>query len=268
MKRSKHSLSHFRNLTCDAGQLVPIGMTEVLPGDTFQHSTSLLVRASPLNTPVMHPVHVRVHHWFVPYRLIWTNFHNFITGGSDGNDATVAPYISIPGGGYNVGTLADHLGIPPSVGAGIHVSALPFRAYQLIHNEWYRDQDLVTPSVINLGDGADATTDVNLKFCAWEKGYFTSARPWTQKGPAVSLPLGTSAPVTTTGVTPHGRTAADATDRTLQALITTNAVQLSGAGLAATGALQWLNPTGLQADLSSATAATINSLRRALAIQR
>lgn len=274
MKRSKHSLSHFRNLSCDQGELVPIGLTEVLPGDTFQHATSLLVRASPLLTPVMHPVHVRVHHWFVPTRLIWANFQSFITGGADGNDATVPPYVTIPGGGFDVGSLADHLGVTPSVGAALTVSALPFRAYNLIFNEWYRDQDLVTPLVNSTADGSDTTSNLLLQTCAWEKDYFTSARPWTQKGPAVSLPLGTSAPVKGIG------------KGTGVHLSTSPTVGESGGGSRSYAFYETIDPGNADktyymegtaatsgfptifADLSSATAATINQLRRALAIQR
>lgn len=278
MKRSKHSLSHFRNLSCDQGQLVPIGLTPVLPGDTFQHSTSLLVRTSPLLTPVMHPVHVRVHHWFVPLRLIWDNFQNFITGGPDGLDATVPPYVTIPGGGYSVGSLADHLGIAPSVGAGIQVSALPFRAYGLIFNEWYRDQDLVTALTVSKADGSDTTTNTTLQSVAWEKDYFTSSRPWTQKGAAVSLPLGTSAIVKTSAS--QGFTGAQQAMQVLDSagnpLTANKLMESSGTGTtirhgtsagsgAATNAFY---PTNLYADLSTATAATINELRRALAIQR
>ena len=88
-KRHKHSLSHYKLLSCDMGELVPIGLTEVLPGDTFQHSTSLLMRVSPLLAPVMHPVQVRIHHWYVPHRLVWDDWEKFITGGPDGMDASV-----------------------------------------------------------------------------------------------------------------------------------------------------------------------------------
>lgn len=272
MKRSKHSLSHFRNLSADMGQLLPIGLTEVLPGDTFQHATSLLIRTSPLLTPVMHPVHVRVHHWFVPTRLLWSNFQSFITGGPDGMDASVAPYITIPGGGFGVGSLADHLGVPPSVGAASRVSALPFRAYQLIFSEWYRDQDLVTAPVISLADGADTTTEQNLQSVAWEKDYFTSARPWTQKGPSVGLPLGGSARVKGDGVTgiPIAESGAPTTVRNVDGAMTTNHLFASGAAFGADKNMVW--PTdvdlGAYADLSTATSTTINALRKALAIQR
>lgn len=138
MKRSKFSLSHYRLLTCDMGELIPCGLTEVLPGDTVQHATSVLVRCSPMLAPVMHPVHVRVHHWYVPHRLVWSSWEDFITGGEDGLNASVFPTISLDGTTSAVGTLADYLGVPAFTAAR-SVSALPFRAYNLIWNEWYRD---------------------------------------------------------------------------------------------------------------------------------
>src|SRR5262245_38051714 len=98
MRRSKHSLSHFRNFTCNMGEMIPMGLVEVLPGDTFQHATSLLLRTTPLVAPVMHPVHVRVHHFFVPHRLIWTDaggantgWEAFITGGPSGTSTPTFP---------------------------------------------------------------------------------------------------------------------------------------------------------------------------------
>ena len=107
MKRSKFSLSHYKLFSCDLGELVPCGLLEVLPGDTVQHATSALVRCSPLLAPVMHPVHVKIHHWFVPHRLVWNDWENFITGGPDGNNASVFPTITIGGGsGAAVGSLA------------------------------------------------------------------------------------------------------------------------------------------------------------------
>ena len=132
MKRNKHSLSCYKLLSCDMGELVPIGLTEVLPGDGVQHATSLLLRVSPLLAPVMHPVHVRVHHWFVPHRIIWDDWEDFITGGPDGNDASVFPTITMasPGSG-DVGKLGDYLGVPTGIN-NLVVSALPFRAYALI----------------------------------------------------------------------------------------------------------------------------------------
>src|SRR5215472_10342017 len=111
MKRSKFSLSHYKLLTCKMGTLVPVTWFEALPGDTIQQATSALIRCAPLVTPVMHPVSVRFHHWFVPNRIIWTNWENFITGGPDGMDATAHPYINFANQ-PNIGTLADYLGVP------------------------------------------------------------------------------------------------------------------------------------------------------------
>jgi len=162
MKRSKFSLSNYKLLSCDLGELVPCGLTEVMPGDTIQHATSALVRLSPLLAPVMHPLHVRIHHWFVPMRLLWEDWENFITGGPDGDDDSEFPTISLGSGtGVNTGSLADYLGVPP--GTDVEVSALPFRAYALIYNEWYRDQDLITEVGFSNAAGADSTTNLDIQ---------------------------------------------------------------------------------------------------------
>ena len=93
MKRSKFSLSHYKLFSCDMGELIPMAVMEVLPGDTFQHATSAFVRASPLLAPVMHPVHCHIRHFFVPYRLLWDNWEDFITGGPDGSNSS-SPLLS------------------------------------------------------------------------------------------------------------------------------------------------------------------------------
>lgn len=278
MKRSKFSLSHYRLLTCDMGELLPCGIFEVLPGDAVQQSTNLLVRASPLLAPVMHPVDVRVHHWFVPHRLIWDGFENFITGGPDGMDATAFPTITIGGGtGAAVGSLADYLGVPTGVN-NIVVSALPFRAYDLIWNENYRDQDLETKLVFSTGNGADVTTSTALQNCDWEKDYFTSSRPWEQKGPAITIPLGSTAPIMglggTTGIVAVGAgatvlaTTAAGDIAAGQPFASTNS-NLSGFRTQTTGALNAsTNRPQVFADLSGASAITVNALREAMALQR
>jgi len=262
LKRSKFNLSNYKLLTCDMGELVPIGCVEALPGDTFQHHTSLLVRTSPLNAPVMHPVQARVHHFFVPYRLIWSDWEDFITGGSDGNNASTPPTITPnTGSGFAVGSLADYLGVPPGID-DLPVSALPFRAYALIWNEFYRDQDLETELTIDLTDGADTTTNTTLKNCCWEKDYFTSARAWTQKGTAVSLPLGTSAPI-------H-HNAADGVDVTVYSDVNATYKRLRAdlTSVAASATTDTTEASRLYTNLSSATSATINELREAFALQR
>ena len=166
MKRSKFSLSYTHLFSCDMGELVPIACVEVLPGDTFQHATSMLLRCSPMMAPVMHPVDVRIHHWYVPHRLSWDEWEDFITGGPDGMDVSAFPYREFASG-VAVGSLGDYLGVPPGInnvgGAGVGVSALPFRAYAMIWNEFYRDQDLQTELTVDLGGGADRTTNFRLQ---------------------------------------------------------------------------------------------------------
>lgn len=279
MKRSKFSLSHYRLFSCNMGSLIPIGCVEVLPGDTVQHATSALVRASPLLSPVMHPVSVRIHHWFVPHRLVWEDWEDFITGGPDGEDDSEFPTITIGGGsGAAVGSLADYLGVPPGVN-NIEVSALPFRAYALIWNNWYRDQDLQTALVIDETSGADSTTSTALQRCGWEKDYFTSARPWEQKGPAITIPLGTTAPVSGIAIEAGDNAAAAGAD-----FIGVNAgsdwtnasnqpmwnglVDTIGIKAQSVAAASASNRPQIFADLSSASAITINLLREAFALQR
>lgn len=282
MKRFKHSLSYKKLLSCDMGELVPVGLTEVLPGDTVQHATSLLLRASPMLAPVMHPVDVRIHHWFVPHRLVWSEWEHFITGGPDGTSIPTFPTITIGGGsGAAVGSLADYLGVPTGVN-NIVVSALPFRGYALIWNKWYRDQDLETHLVYSIASGADVTTNTLLKNCAWEKDYFTSSRPWEQKGPSVTVPIGTTAPVKGTGKSlgmtdgtnnfgpffnsgansMSGNTASyDVNVGTAQGVHNVGNSKVFGVTTDGT-------KSGLVADLATATGVSVTQLREALALQR
>lgn len=269
MKRSKFSLSHYKLLSMDQGELVPVGLTEVLPGDTIQQATSALIRVSPLLAPVMHPVHVRIHHWFVPHRLVWDSWEDFITGGPDGMDASVFPTVKLPAVG--VGSLADYLGLPPGTYANpneLEVSALPFRGYQLIFNEWYRDQDLTAEAAVSTGSGVDTTTQLISNPVSWEKDYFTTARPWAQKGPDVTIPLAGSAPVVSNNqnVLMYGATTPG--DRNVVGL-TTGELAYSGAGYAAANNMRFGTQSGLEANLSGATdTASINELRLAFALQR
>lgn len=191
-KRSKFSLSHYNLTTMNMGYVVPVGLTEVLPGDTIQQATSAFIRVTPLVAPVMHPVHVAIHHWYVPLRLIWDDFEKFITGGEDGLDTSEYPTITAPSDGFPTGGVADYLGCPTGIG-NLVVSALPFRAYDLIWSEWYRDQNVIGPVLISKASGPDTTTSVYLYSKAWAKDYFTTAAPWPQRGPAVSVPVNLTA---------------------------------------------------------------------------
>ena len=156
MKRSKFSLSNTKLLSCDMGELIPCGLTEVLPGDSIQQATTLLVRFSPLLAPVMHTTHVQIAHWFVPHRLVWDEWEDFITGGPDGLNNSAYPYVSQSNAA--VSSLADYLGVPTSgLPGATKFNALPFRAYATIWNEFYRDEDLQTALTVSLADGADAT---------------------------------------------------------------------------------------------------------------
>lgn len=277
MKRSKFSLSNYKLFTGNMGTLIPCGLMEVLPGDTVQHATSALVRCSPLLAPVMHPVHCRIHHWYVPHRLVWDDWEDFITGGSDGMDASVFPTIDMGGSGAAVGSLADYLGVPTGV-ADLVVSALPFRGYAAIYNEWYRDQDLQTALTIDTTDGADTTTNTTVQNVCWEKDYFTSSRPWEQKGPDITVPLGTSAPVLGLGIksdiaaATSASTFRDAGDNTFgtggpvwEMQDSGNLFAIPAQSAAVPGSS---NLPQIYADLSNATGASINTLREAFALQR
>lgn len=273
MKRSKFALSHTKLFSCDMGELIPCGLFEVLPGDTVQQATSALVRASPLLAPVMHPVHVRIHHWFVPHRLVWDDWEEFITGGPDGNNASVFPTVTIGGGtGAAVGSLADYLGVPTGVN-NIECSALPFRGYALIWNEWYRDQDLETELTIDTSDGTDSTTSLTLQHCAWEKDYFTSSRPFEQKGPSITIPLGTQADVK--GIGFAGTTGSNFTNVTSRESDGTSPVYANarytdnqGIAIDADSSSTTTGRPQIYADLTGASAITVTALREALALQR
>lgn len=202
-KRSMFDLGHERKFSMNMGQLIPILCEEVVPGDTFQMNTEVLMRLAPLVSPVMHRVNVYTHFFFVPNRLIWDEWKDFITGGDKGNKNPVFPHFLLNGASssyFAPGTLADYLGIATGnlTEAGYKINALPFRAYANIYNEYYRDQNLQDPIEFLLSSGTSngdwpLVRDVRTR--AWEKDYFTSALPWTQKGGDVTLPMSGDAPV-------------------------------------------------------------------------
>jgi hypothetical protein len=249
-KRTNHNLSNYHPTTFNMGELIPVSVTEVIEGDTIQGSTSMLLRVSPTLAPVMHPCTVRVHHWFVPTRLVWSSWEDFRTGGADGNNSDTVPQTaSIT---HANGTLTNYMGVPTGSSA-YTVNALPVRAYNLIYNTRYKDQDLTT-------DVSEDSTSVQ-KIC-WEKNQFTAARPWAQRGTAVSLPLGTKAYVA------HDITAGTAADiGVLNASDSTYDTFNSGAATLRESNTAGTQANALYADLTNATAATINDLRVAFATQ-
>lgn len=257
--RHKHNLSHYRLLTGDMGNLYPVGLVEVLPSDTFQHSMSAFIRFSPMAAPVMHPITVRIHHFFVPNRILWPEsedggFEKFITGGEKGDNVSLVPTIKTSG---TKGDLFDYMALPQK--SGIDVSALPIRAYNLIFNEYYRDQDLVDARLMN---------DVTIPKIAWEKDYLTMARPWAQKGPSITIPLGDTAPVSISGSGGPSFTGGGLTGSSQLHTDSTNSVKWDqNAGGA--GAVNWQDPqlTGV-ANLAQAQAVDINTFRKAFALQR
>ena len=264
MKRNKFDLSHYKLATFDMGELIPVQCLECLPGDTFDTQTSLLLRVSPLVAPVMHPVMVRIHHWFVPNRLLWTGWEDFITGGWNGlGDGVGAPPTHV--GPVSAGSLYDYLGAPVTAG-NLTKSLLPVRAYNLIWNEGYRDEDLQVENSLDL---------LSTSNVCWEKDYMTTARPWAQRGNAVSLPLGTTAPVRTSSTQQISGAQAGLTLRRHDTGAIADGVVTVGndglvyeTGTSGAAVAPYLYPSNLQADLSSATAATVNDLRRAMALQR
>lgn len=193
-KRAKFNLSNFHNCTFKLGYLYPVNLTEVLPGDSVQLSTSVFLRLAPMVVPVMHPVYMHLSNFFVPSRILWDGFEDFITGGPDGTDTSVLPKVTLNVTNSPVGSLADAFGIPVQMLKDVKtfsVNSLPFIAYYMIWNEYFRDQDL--NEAIDLSTITGTPSSLNLLRPSWAKDYFTTARPWPQKGPDVSVPVNLTA---------------------------------------------------------------------------
>lgn len=269
MKRSNFNLSHQKKFTADMGYLIPITWYEALPGDILRQSTTALIRMTPLVTPVMHRVFVRIHHFFVPNRLIWDKWEDFITGGPDGNDETIHPYKSMSSA-INKGSLFDYLGIPTHTPATpLKFSALPLRAYNLIYNEYYRDQDLTSEVPINKSSGVDSDPNYTLKKACWPKDYFTTCRPWEQKGDEVVIPVGGTAPVRGIGSTVAAfSSGSPVTVRETDKSTTSSFTKGINTNFYLEEDTSNLGYPNVRAYLSEATGIPINDLRLALALQR
>lgn len=299
IQRSKFDMSFTHKTTFDAGKLIPVYLEEVLPGDTWNCDVNAFCRmTSPLSVPVMDNMYLDVQFFFVPMRLVWDNWERFNGARDNPGDSTdylVPSRTTLNSDSVGVSSLLDYMGVPPQIG-GLNYSALPLRAYWLIWNQWYRDENLQDSIPVYKGDRSDIwdpswdSSLSNIK--PWNpaprgkrKDYFTSALPFPQKGPGVELPLGGVAPVMGNGMA-LGLT--NGSENAGLGLLPTSSggfglqagtsyyglsVATSGtnSGILSNGSVVGIteNPakSGLVADLSDATAATINSLRLAFAMQ-
>ena len=246
--RSSFNRSHGVKTTFDAGYLVPILVDEVLPGDTINCRASGLVRMNTPIYPIMDNIYMDTFFFAVPLRLVWDNFVKMMGEQDNPSDSTdyVTPKQVSPSLGYQSQSLQDYMGLP-TLQQNMEHSALFLRAYNLIWNQWFRDQNLQDSVVVDKDDGPDNVTDYTLLKRGKRHDYFTSCLPWPQKGTAVDLPIGQTAPIFAPTSTDQLKTD-------------------SGSALPRFDNLQGTDEPIL-ADLSNATAATINQLRQAFQVQ-
>lgn len=288
--RSSFNRSHGHKTTFDGGFLIPICADEMLPGDTMKCRTSSFVRMLTPLTPIMDQMWLDTFWFFVPNRILWDNWVKFMGEEDDPGDSVdflvpIVDFDPLVGGEFDESTIFDYMGIRPFVDFRDElinqISALHFRAYNLIYKTWFRPQDITDSPVIHKGDGPDPATDYTLLRRAKRHDYFTAALPFPQKGPAVSLSLGTSAPISGTitggGVPTYiasGATSPVAGQFETGSGAANQGVSFAGsdAGVPGARSMEWFSPqldaTGLTADLSAATAATINAIREATTLQQ
>lgn len=284
--RSMFSRAMTHKTTLDAGWLVPIFVDEVLPGDSFNLNATLFARMSTPIFPLMDNLHLDSFWFFVPNRLVWNNWVKFMGEQDNPGDSIsyVMPKQTTPAGGYAVNSLQHYMGLPTvgvlAAGATITHSALFLRAYNLIWNQFFRDENLQNSAVVDKGDGPDTITNYTLLKRGKRHDYITSCLPWPQKGgTSVTLPLGTSAPVYGTGkslgLVQAGAAMGASMVSTGMFGYTSHYNTNTGTAGAQTGpatagqsiGVVTSGVSGLYADLSTATAATINQLRQSFAIQ-
>lgn len=271
--RSAFKCDHSLKTTFNNGYVVPFLWDEVNPGDTFKVSLHAMIRFATLLFPLMDNIKFYTHYFFIPNRLTWSNWVYFMGQQDTPGDSisfTVPKMTSTASTGYAEGSLYDYFGLPTKIAGYDHIT-LPLRAYNQTWNHWFRDENLQNPAVVRLGDSGDLDTDFVLQPSAKIRDYFTSCIPFTQKGTAVTVPIGTSAPVNWDQSNPV-LFSDGVYDLTLVATSGSSNPTYGHVGGASTA----IHPgkttdgtlTGYVADLSAASGATINSLRQAFQIQR
>lgn len=272
MARSQFDRSHTVKDTFNFDYLTPCFIDEIIPGDTMNLRTAMFARLATQKVPIMDNMYIDFFFFFIPSRLVWNNWEKFNGAQDDPGDSTdyVIPTITTTAvTGEPVNSIFDKMGIPTGV-PNLEINALPLRCYNLCWSEWFRDQNLQDRVVVNKDDGPDLPSEYTLLKRGKRHDYFTSCLPWPQKGPAIELPLGTSAPVIQNPASPtvNMYTATEGVSG-YNKLRWSNSIGVTSASPHNDSEDLYFHPTltGLMSDLSSATAATINQLRQAFSVQ-